>query len=620
MGQWLIANNISNYMRKTSILLVILICSIMFEYVQAGDIKPKFSIEVGENVQVCSSPVIADVDRSYPGLEIIIGTWDGSDRLNPKGKMYVIHQDGTIAKGWPVEMQTQIGSSPAVGDIDNDGDLEIVVGSRKKRAGLYAWHHDGTSLIGWPYLTNVNMNGDFQEYGSTWVACSPTLVDIDKDGDLEIVFATTLGMVYILHHDDKDGDGKPDNFEGWPIILNTDWIDSSPAVADIDEDGDLEIVIADWNGNVNVFNINGEKEYGWPKEVGGDFYSSPAIADIDPEYAGLEIVISSKNGSDDDTAKMYVWHCDGTLVSGWPISFGEDETVLSSPGVGDINNDGQLEILIASQAGVIYAYKANGDKLWSYETKSEINSSPALGDVDGDGDVEIVIGVMSILEGEMVSEKGYLCILNHNGTVNDKWNIMDNGGDGIYSSPALADIDKDKVLEVIFGSLGGETWNSKEQKVVNSYQGGVFCYKLGRLKSAKNLLWPMFRHDMYHLGVLDSRPPTIPVVTDEGSYTYKKDQLYASWVASDNGSGIIEYKYRITQDSKNGKTIKSWTSVGGRYNYVTAGGLSLNNGKTYYFNVKAKDRLGLWSNVGYSDGIKVISKTVVKKHSTKTGR
>lgn len=107
-------------------------------------------------------------------------------------------------------------------------------------------------------------------------------------------------------------------------------------------------------------------------------------------------------------------------------------------------------------------------------------------------------------------------------------------------------------------------------------------------------------------GGSDPIPPTIPQVTDEGAYTSRKDQLYASWSSSDPVSGISEYKYKITQDSSLGTVVRDWTSTG-TYNNVTAGALSLQEGKAYYFAVKAKNGAGTESQPGYSDGITVDS-------------
>ncbi len=106
---------------------------------------------------------------------------------------------------------------------------------------------------------------------------------------------------------------------------------------------------------------------------------------------------------------------------------------------------------------------------------------------------------------------------------------------------------------------------------------------------------------------IDKTPPTIPAVVDEGVFTNKDNQLYASWSSEDLDTDIAEYKYEIIRGRQNGQIIKSWSSTGST-NYVTAGGLNLSDGRTYYFGVKAKNGDGLWSDIGYSDGIIVDTK------------
>lgn len=102
----------------------------------------------------------------------------------------------------------------------------------------------------------------------------------------------------------------------------------------------------------------------------------------------------------------------------------------------------------------------------------------------------------------------------------------------------------------------------------------------------------------------DTTPPTRPVVTDDGAYTTSTTTLHAAWTSSDPESGISQFQYQIRQDSTSGTLLIGWTSTGTAKG-VTRADITLLQGKNYYFAVKAKNGDGLWSNIGYSNGIKV---------------
>lgn len=102
----------------------------------------------------------------------------------------------------------------------------------------------------------------------------------------------------------------------------------------------------------------------------------------------------------------------------------------------------------------------------------------------------------------------------------------------------------------------------------------------------------------------DGTAPTKPVVTDDGTYTGSTTSLHATWTSSDPESGIAEYQYLIRQDSTSGAIIVNFTSTGTTAS-VTRTGLSLLQGKRYYLGVKARNGDGLWSAIGYSNGIRV---------------
>lgn len=106
------------------------------------------------------------------------------------------------------------------------------------------------------------------------------------------------------------------------------------------------------------------------------------------------------------------------------------------------------------------------------------------------------------------------------------------------------------------------------------------------------------------LSAADTTPSSTPVVTDTGTYTSSTITLQTSWTSSDAESGISEYQYLIRQDSTSGAIIVPWTSTGINTS-ISHTGLSLLQGKRYYFGVKARNGAGLWSLVGYSNGIRV---------------
>ena len=269
---------------------------------------------------VRSSPALGDIDNDNE-LEIVVGSNDNS--------VYVWNGDGTIAPGWPQSTDGEVRSSPALGDIDNDNELEIIVASYD--GSVYAWNGDGSFVPGWPIL----VEGGF-------IYSSPALGDIDGDGELEIVIGT-YGVSPSVYAWNGDGTIAP----GWPIFIGN-WVISSPALGDIDNDGELEIVVGSNDNSVYVWNGDGTIAPGWPKLTGGDVRSSPALGDIDNDNE-LEIVVGSNDNS------VYVWNGDGTIVSGWPQQTGD--FLYSSPALGDIDGDDELEIVVGSNDNSVYVWK-----------------------------------------------------------------------------------------------------------------------------------------------------------------------------------------------------------------------------------------------------------------------
>jgi hypothetical protein len=283
-------------------------------------------------------------------------------------------------------------------DIDSSGTLEVFVTGNS----VYAWHADGTPVI------SGNSDGMFFE---------PT-------GSIS---QGRIGRFY-----------------------------STPAIGDLDLDGDFEIVVAAWDDNIYVLDEQGNVK--WQRYVEPK-WSSPSLGDIDGD-GDLEVFI----GSDRDT--LYAWDCDGSAVnSSFPtgafVALPDGATVnYGSPAIADIDTvSGTVEVIYATRGGNVYAWDKDATLLWSYATGLErAMSSPIIGDVDDDGTLEVVVA-----EGlDAVATKNRLYVLNATtGGLEKYWSGADSipgsistVGSGWIHPPSLADLDGDDDLEIMIGTEG----------------------------------------------------------------------------------------------------------------------------------------------------------------------
>ncbi len=318
---------------------------------------------------LAGSPLAADVDSGYPGLEII--------QALSNGYVHAWHADGTPVTGWPQTInqpkEFSIASSPALADLDQDGKPEIVLTAEDEK--VYAWHADGAPVTGWP-----------QDAGQP-LAASPSIGDVDSQyTGLEVVAITKGGNVYVWH---ADGTLVP----GWPKPLkvpsnNLAQDPSSPAIADLDGDGKLEIISA-FNGVLGVWNANGTFKPGWPQEIINSWSMGFAIADLDGN-GQLEIV--GRWGE-----AIGIWYHDGRKVPGWPKFL---ETLnLTPPAVADLDGDGIPEILSGSFDKNFYAWHADGTLVpgWPQRTDmfgiwTSVPAGASVADLNGDGYLEVIVG------------------------------------------------------------------------------------------------------------------------------------------------------------------------------------------------------------------------------------
>ena len=129
--------------------------------------------------EICSSPVFTDINDDGL-LEVIIGSGLGTG-IN---KLYVFNYNGTVVDGWPQQTNSGLESSPAVGDIDGDTFPDVIGGTTD--GDMYVWNITGELLDGFPYQTD----------NSFVLNSTASLIDPDADDDLEILVATIEGDIY----------------------------------------------------------------------------------------------------------------------------------------------------------------------------------------------------------------------------------------------------------------------------------------------------------------------------------------------------------------------------------------------------------------------------------------
>jgi hypothetical protein len=249
------------------------------------------------------------------------------------------------------------------------------------------------------------------------------VADLDGDGQLEVVVGSDDGGVYIWR---ADGSLR----QNWPQFTGG-FVSASPTIADFNSDGQLEIIIGSWDRKVYAWRNDGQLLSGWPQRTMHFVWSTAAAADVDGD--GRPEVIAASD-------KVYIWRADGSLLPGWPQATGSYS--VASPLLADVDGDGHLEVIHGSDQ--LYAWNGHGSPLPGFpvDLDSYLWSSPSLGDVDGDGRDEIVVGGWD----------GKLYVLSAEGEVQS---VFPTQGP-IFATPTLGDLNGDGLAEIIVGS-----WDKK---------------------------------------------------------------------------------------------------------------------------------------------------------------
>ncbi len=378
---------------------------------------------------VVAAPGVGDLDGDGDP-ELVVATL--------RGRVHAWHHDGTAVDGWPRRIVGRlateyrkgfgydlgIGAAPTLADLDDDGDDEVILGAMDQR--LYVWQGDGDAYFGYPI--ELCREGDTCGEAGFRILGSTSVADLDNDGDLDAVMGTNevpsgaAGLAYII-------DLKSATiWEGWPQLrdglINQTILpvlgEGHPAavgIADIDGDGQMELASNAMLGSADLIEVDGAQSLDI-SYVGQDFgpqtnvdagafvgmATNPAFGDLNLD--GLPDFVVGGSTVDylvsipafhyfDYQHAVGAWDSrTGSMFPGFPRQV-DDVSFLVAPAIADVSGDGLPEVLYGSGGFFLYAWDVEGNIApgWPHFSGGWFLGAPAVGDIDGDGYLDVVAGV-----------------------------------------------------------------------------------------------------------------------------------------------------------------------------------------------------------------------------------